>query len=188
MNDYHSTLGVENNATADEIKEAYRKLAKKFHPDLNGGDQFFVSHFRKIQEAYDALTTSSSINNASPAKNKAQANASAEDEFEKKIFAYKKQNEMFRAQQQIFETHTSSKSSVATLQPLQWISFYFFGFVVIAFFVILILNPKVAVGDAFALIIKIILDGASISLPITALLIGAFLLYRKLNSAKNLKK
>jgi len=50
--DYYSTLGVERNATQDEIKKAYRSLAMKHHPD-RGGDE---STFKKISEAYDTLS------------------------------------------------------------------------------------------------------------------------------------
>jgi DnaJ-class molecular chaperone len=50
--DYYSTLGVERNASQDEIKKAYRSLAMKHHPD-RGGDE---STFKKISEAYDTLS------------------------------------------------------------------------------------------------------------------------------------
>jgi molecular chaperone DnaJ len=49
--DHYNTLGVNKNATPDEIKQAYRKLANKHHPD-KGGD---TSYFQKIQEAYETL-------------------------------------------------------------------------------------------------------------------------------------
>lgn len=51
MNDYYSTLGVERNATADEIKRAYRRLASQHHPDKGGNKE----QFQKIQQAYDTL-------------------------------------------------------------------------------------------------------------------------------------
>ena len=55
MTNYYKTLGVKNFASNDEIKAAYRKLSKKFHPDLNKGDEFFEELFKGIQIAYEAL-------------------------------------------------------------------------------------------------------------------------------------
>ena len=52
MNDPFSVLGVSRGATEDEIKAAYRKLAKKYHPDLNPGDQTAERKMREINEAY----------------------------------------------------------------------------------------------------------------------------------------
>ncbi len=54
--DYYETLGVERKAAADEIKKAYRKLARKHHPDLNPGDKSSEERFKKVQEAYDVLS------------------------------------------------------------------------------------------------------------------------------------
>ena len=56
MNDYYYVLGVSRKASQEEIKTAYRKLSKKFHPDLNGGDKFFEDRFKEIQIAYETLT------------------------------------------------------------------------------------------------------------------------------------
>jgi len=53
--DYYQTLGVDRNASADEIRKAYRKLARKHHPDLNPGDKAAEDRFKKVQEAYDIL-------------------------------------------------------------------------------------------------------------------------------------
>ncbi len=52
---YYKILGVSENASADEIKAAYRKLAKEYHPDKNPGDKTAESRFKDISEAYEVL-------------------------------------------------------------------------------------------------------------------------------------
>src|SRR5580692_2799194 len=56
--DYYKTLGVSREADADEIRKAYRKLARKHHPDLNPGDKAAEDRFKTVQEAYDVLSDS----------------------------------------------------------------------------------------------------------------------------------
>ena len=56
--DYYEALGVDRNASADDIRKAYRKLARKHHPDLNPGDKAAEDRFKKVQEAYDVLSDS----------------------------------------------------------------------------------------------------------------------------------
>lgn len=53
--DFYATLNVKSNATEDEIKKAYRSLAKKYHPDMNKGDANADKMFKEVNEAYDVL-------------------------------------------------------------------------------------------------------------------------------------
>lgn len=54
--DYYDVLGIQKNADEKEIKRAYRKLAKKYHPDTNPGNQYAEQQFKEITEAYDVLS------------------------------------------------------------------------------------------------------------------------------------
>jgi curved DNA-binding protein len=54
--DYYATLGVNKGATADDIKQAYRKLARKYHPDVNPGDKVAEAKFKEVNEAYEVLS------------------------------------------------------------------------------------------------------------------------------------
>ena len=54
--DYYETLGISKSATADEIKKAYRKVAKKYHPDVNAGDTTAETKFKEANEAYAVLS------------------------------------------------------------------------------------------------------------------------------------
>ena len=56
--DHYKTLGIKRDSSADEIRKAYRRLARKYHPDLNPGDKAAEERFKKVQEAYDILSDS----------------------------------------------------------------------------------------------------------------------------------
>ncbi|MDR1872105.1 MAG: J domain-containing protein [Deltaproteobacteria bacterium] len=75
--DPYKTLGVDKKAKEEDIKKAYRKLARKYHPDLNPGDKVAESKFKELSEAYDILSD--------PAKKK-EYDSLGEDEFYQRGF------------------------------------------------------------------------------------------------------
>src|SRR5476651_2888839 len=54
--DYYGTLGVKKSASADDIRKAFRKLARKYHPDVNPGDKSAEEKFKTLSEANDVLS------------------------------------------------------------------------------------------------------------------------------------
>src|SRR5258705_11795051 len=56
--DYYELLGVPRKASAKDIRTAFRKLARKYHPDLNPGDKSAEEKIKELQEAYDVLSDS----------------------------------------------------------------------------------------------------------------------------------
>jgi len=56
IKDYYTVLKIPSNASVQQIKQAYRKLAMRYHPDKNAGDLYAAAYFHEVQEAYDVLS------------------------------------------------------------------------------------------------------------------------------------
>ena len=56
MGDFYQTLGVTKTASQDEIKKAFRKLARQHHPDQNAGDKASEEKFKEVNQAYETLS------------------------------------------------------------------------------------------------------------------------------------
>ena len=54
--DYYEVLGIQKDASADDIKKAYRSLARKYHPDLHPDDKQCAEKFKEVNEAYEVLS------------------------------------------------------------------------------------------------------------------------------------
>lgn len=66
MNEYYKILGLTNGSSQEEIKSAYRRLSKKYHPDLNPDDKEAEENFKKVVEAYEVLTGKQKSKNENP--------------------------------------------------------------------------------------------------------------------------
>lgn len=83
MKDYYYILGVNKNASEQELKTAHKKLSMLFHPDRNGGDVFFEERFKEIQEAYETLSDAETRKNydSKLQPNAAKSSVAAEPDF-----------------------------------------------------------------------------------------------------------
>lgn len=84
MKNYYQILGLKSNASKDEVKNAYRTYATKFHPDKQNGDKFFEERFKEILEAYEILSNDSKRENYdSKRENNRQSYSKSESEIKK---------------------------------------------------------------------------------------------------------
>ena len=97
VNDPYQILGVSRDASEDEIRQAYRRLAKKYHPDLNPGDAQAAQKMNEINEAYDLL---------------------------KNPQAYRQQQAQQRAQQQARQAYQNGPQNQGYYNPFDPFGFY----------------------------------------------------------------
>lgn len=119
MKNHYQTLGVEPNASREEIKKAYRQYVKKFHPDLHNDDKFFEERFKEVQEAYEIISDElkrEDYDEGFYGGNRAELN---QDDFEKIIREeyenkFREQKESFAKREQRIYEEFSSKSRNAS--------------------------------------------------------------------------
>jgi hypothetical protein len=145
VKNYYKTLGLSSSATKAEIKVAYRKLAKKYHPDKNKSNQA-SQLFIEVNEAYAYLSNeSSSFQTKKVVKtNTSKRSKYSEDELKKrmewarKYAKYKKVKEERVMELEYYKIHNSSRKKIITL--INWLSISF-AFLILMDFKILPTNP-----------------------------------------------
>jgi len=109
MKDYYYILGINKSASINEIKVAYRKLSKKFHPDMNNGDKYFEDRFKEIQEAYEVLSDSSKRKDYDWRYTNFNKNThtNKDEELRRKEAEQKRKEEKFKREKEAFEREKS---------------------------------------------------------------------------------
>lgn len=116
MKNYYQILGLEKDATPEEIKKTYRKLSLKFHPDKNLGDVYFESRFKEINEAYSVLDN--------PEKRKIYdekftAFFKDGEDFEKMADYLRKEAEKLKKEKEKFESEKTKSNSNESIKKKQ---------------------------------------------------------------------
>lgn len=103
MKDYYEILGVSETSSKDDIKKAFRSLAKKYHPDRNGNDENAIKKFQEVNEAYEVLSNEDSkksydekkanFKNAHKRKNENSKNNKTDNDFSEKTRSKKESME-----------------------------------------------------------------------------------------------
>ena len=103
MKVYYKILGVSETSSKDEIKKAFRSLAKKYHPDRNGNDENAIKKFQEVNEAYEVLSNEDSkksydekkanFKNAHKRKNENSKNNKTDNDFSEKTRSKKESME-----------------------------------------------------------------------------------------------
>ena len=111
MKNYYKILGVEKNASPQEIKKAYRKLAMKWHPDKNQGDKDSEDKFKTIAEAYEVLSDSKKRTRYDNGEDPSSRNSMSQEEYND--FARRSAEDFFRRAASSFGNMGFSRPSVS---------------------------------------------------------------------------
>jgi curved DNA-binding protein CbpA len=119
MKDYYYILGINQTATNEELKKAYRKLSLKFHPDKNEGDEFFTERFKEIQEAYEILSNDTKRKNFDFKlnNNSSQENRYDSSNFNPEIEYFKTNRSNFEINDEITFSWRTINANKVTLKP-----------------------------------------------------------------------
>jgi hypothetical protein len=112
MLDYYQILGLEKNASKDEIKKAYRLYATKYHPDKQNGDKFFEERFKEINEAHEILIDEEkrAIYDSKLQSNKINSDSyKRERDYNKKSNDYYKREEFFKREEENLKKDEAKK-------------------------------------------------------------------------------
>lgn len=135
MKNYYHVLNLQRNAPPEAVKEAYRKLSKKMHPDLNGGDRYFEEFFKEVQQAYEVLSnpTKRQTHNweldnqggAEPSKQRNVRDQESVQEYERKLQQWfeelsKRQQEVFDLRLAEMQRRYEAKEKRLNEQEIDW--------------------------------------------------------------------
>lgn len=108
--DPYEVLGVPHNASEDEIKSAYRRLAKKYHPDLNPGDPTAAQKMNEVNQAYDRIKNPQSYRQSTPGQGGSAyggwTSSGAQDPFEEFFRTFYEASQRQQQSQQQYTYHT----------------------------------------------------------------------------------
>lgn len=118
MKDYYYILGVKVESTEAEIKQAYRKLSLKFHPDKNEGDEYFSDRFKEIQEAYDTLKDSFKRTEYDRSKAQQSSNGQKSNLNVPQIVFFKCNKESFKYDEEVVFLWEVKNADVVSILPI----------------------------------------------------------------------
>lgn len=144
-NNYYEILGLDTDASQEEIANAYRKLAKKFHPDLNQGDAFFAKHFLLIQEAYKNLSDPEKRKQSTSTSTREESHKNIRSEIDEKILSYCKASKAFCRTKTQYSTYRPMIPKDKSWHYLGYSCLGALGIIVTIGFLVLFFNPTIPI-------------------------------------------